>query len=114
MNELVNFTDRAAEEALKMSQSVESYQGLPIRIYIEGKGCDGFTYGVAFDKVLDDDHSFKSKGLHVIVDKDSRQFLENSIIDWVDDERGKGFLVENPNQKSYRGKFFKRKSWQKR
>ena len=25
------------------------WQGLPLRVYIDGKGCDGFYYGVTFD-----------------------------------------------------------------
>jgi iron-sulfur cluster assembly accessory protein len=84
-----------------------------LRVYIEGKGCDGFYYGVAFDDERRvDDTEFEVGGLTVVIDKDSLSFMEGSEVIWVDDERGKGFLVENPRQRAYRGKFYKRKEWQ--
>jgi iron-sulfur cluster assembly protein len=33
----------------------------------------------------------------VIIDQGSMQFMDGVTIDYIDDERGKGFLVENPN-----------------
>jgi iron-sulfur cluster assembly accessory protein len=86
-----------------------------LRVYLEGKGCDGFYYGVAFDtEQRPDDTVLEINGLTIVVDKDSLSFMEGSKVVWVDDERGRGFLVENPNQRAYRGKFYKRKDWQAR
>jgi iron-sulfur cluster insertion protein len=69
---------------------------------------------VTFDDRTDEDYASQQSDLELIVDKDTHQFVKGSSLEWVDDERGKGFVVENPNHKKYRGKFFKRKSWQQR
>ena len=85
---------------------------LQLRLYIEGKGCDGFYYGVSFDQATSEDSHFEDLGVKIIVDKDTLRFCDGSTIDWVDDERGKGFLVDNPNHNKFRGKFFRRKNWE--
>ncbi|MCX6125827.1 MAG: iron-sulfur cluster assembly accessory protein [Proteobacteria bacterium] len=92
-----------------------------LRLYLEGKGCDGFYYGVTFDEPSIEDVRFPQLNqlnndflIDVVVDPETLQFVEGSEIDWVDDERGRGFLVNNPNQKSFRGKFFKREAWKKK
>jgi iron-sulfur cluster assembly accessory protein len=110
-----------APEAITMAKTLQGehpeWANLPLRLYIEGKGCDGFYYGISFDPeapgdevVLRDD----AQGLRLIVDADSLQFVDGAHIVWVDNESGKGFLVENPQQRAFRGKFYKRSSWQKK
>ena len=53
------------------------------------------------------------ENINIVVDPDTYTFCKGSVIEWVDDDRGQGFLVENPNHKKFRGKFYKRQSWQK-
>ena len=110
----VRFTPEALSQAERLANETPAYQGLPLRVYIEGKGCDGFYYGVAFDPATEADLCYRLGPLDVVVDPDSFRFIHGSLVTWVDDERGRGFLVENPHQRRYRGKFFKRKSWQER
>lgn len=87
--------------------------GKVLRLYIEGKGCDGFVYGVCLDHANEKDIRFRQGAtVDLVVDPETLVFVEGSSIDWVDDERGRGFLVENPKHKKYRGKFFKRERWQ--
>jgi iron-sulfur cluster assembly accessory protein len=93
------------------------WANLPLRLYIEGKGCDGFYYGISFDPQLPEDKVVfrdPESDFTLIVDGDSLPFVEGSHIVWVDDESGKGFLVQNPQQKAFRGKFYKRSSWQEK
>lgn len=96
------------------------WESLQLRLYLDGKGCDGFTYGVTFDRAQDGDLYFPQfdpqdrKIIDLIVDKDTIKYVNGSIIDWVNDERGKGFLVENPLHKKFRGKFFKREGWEQK
>lgn len=105
-------------EAIAMAHELETEdperKGKSLRLYLDGKGCDGFYYGVAFDEPLPDDLHFPQGGIDLIVDRDSYDFCMGSKIEWVDDERGRGFLVDNPHQRKFRGKFYKRKSWQDR
>lgn len=94
------------------------WEGLGLRLYIAGKGCDGFSYGVAFDPIEEDDlcfpMNFGGKTVKAIIDPTTYSYLKGAKVQWVEDERGKGFVVENPRQKYFRGKFFKRRGWEKR
>ena len=110
----IGLTPAAWTMAKELSEATEEYKGLPLRLYIEGKGCDGFYYGVNFDKAETDDLLFEVDGLECIVDPRTYLFCKGSTIDWVDDERGKGFLVENPKEKNFRGKFYKKSTWRTR
>ena len=112
----------AAQHAVKIFQAEnQDFAGKELRLYLDGKGCDGFYYGVTFDNAESNDLRFEQRDeatqqkiIDVVVDPDTLQFVEGSIIDWNEDERGRGFLVENPNQRAFRGKFFKRESWKEK
>ncbi len=110
----VTFSPEALKEAERLASEETAFKDMPVRVYIEGKGCDGFYYGVAFAPELPGDTRFTQGSLAIVVDADSLQFLDESVVTWVDDERGRGFLVDNPHQKKFRGKFYKKKVWQDR
>lgn len=110
--------DDAVAHAIRLSQSRTEWEGLPLRLYIDGKGCSGFYYGLSFDHETSEDIRISQQSaadeLLLITDKDTAPFVDGSVISWVDDERGCGFLVTNPRHKQFRGKFFRRKDWQQR
>lgn len=108
---MVSLTARACRKAQQLAK-IDGNRGLSLRLYLEGKGCDGFYYGVSFDRRSADDICFDNEGLELIVDRATLKFVDDSTIDWIDDQRGQGFLVDNPNHRRYRGKFFKKTSWQ--
>lgn len=87
-----------------------------LRLYLDGKGCDGFYYGVTFDRKNATDLVFDQQHgqVRIVVDPQTYIFVQGSTIDWVNDERGQGFLVANPRERQFRGKFFKRQVWQER
>jgi iron-sulfur cluster assembly protein len=64
---------------------------------VRGGGCSGFQYALAFDAPKAEDHRFEAKGVAVVVDKTSMQFVFGSEVDWVDGLQGAGFSVNNPN-----------------
>lgn len=69
-----------------------------LRVYVAGRTCSGLQYGMALDNhPRETDALFESEGLKVLVDDRSIRLMAGSRIDYIDDERGKGFLVENPN-----------------
>lgn len=111
-------TSDAVAQALRLQDEKPEWRGLPLRLYIEGKGCDGFTYGVSFDPPTADDHHYPQvKGGRVIdlaVDQQTLIYVEGATIQWMDGADGKGFLVENPRHKRFRGKFYKARAWQER
>ncbi len=108
----IKFTADALKNARRIATEQGLPEGSPIRVYIDGKGCDGFYYGVAFGTRDDLDLVADQEGLTILCDRESHQFLAGSIVTWVDDERGQGFLVENPNHRKFRGKFYRKKNWQ--
>ncbi|MCX6128712.1 MAG: iron-sulfur cluster assembly accessory protein [Proteobacteria bacterium] len=114
LGEGIYISPQALASAIEMQNLTARYQGLSLRLYLEGKGCDGFYYGVTFDKCSSEDHIFPKEGLDIIIDPQALIFCQGATIEWVDDERGTGFLVENPQQWKFRGKFFKRKVWQEK
>jgi len=94
----VLLTPAAAEivRGLRIQQNLDETYAL--RVYITGQNCSGFQYGMALDnKPRDTDASYESEGLTVLVDDTSVQYMSGATVDYIDDERGKGFLVDNPN-----------------
>lgn len=117
------FTKAAIAQTLQLAQGEPHCQYSALRIYLAGKICDGFTYGVQFDEPLATDHRFELLAAgertavagpvpQVICDQESYPFLRGSTIDYVDDERGRGYLVTNPHHTDYAGKFYKDPAWQ--
>ena len=110
--QVIEFNDEALRMWQNFSKEPEN-QNLKLRLYIEGKGCDGFFYGLAFDEASENDKVIPfSEGLELIIDADTAIFCKNVKIVWNDDEKGRGFLVSNLDERKYRGKFYKRKAWQ--
>ena len=94
----IQLTPAAAEivRGLRLQQNLN--EGYALRVYISAQTCSGFQYGMALDNnALPTDTIFDSGGFKVIIDEISIQYMAGAIIDYIDDQRGKGFLVENPN-----------------
>lgn len=69
-----------------------------LRVYVAGRTCSGLQYGLALDNnAAEGDWICESEGLKVIVDDISLTYLRGAVVDFVDDERGQGFVVNNPN-----------------
>ena len=111
---LLTLTPLAAQQARELANTNPDWSNRPLRVYLSGKGCSGFEYGVTFDAKEPDDHATQCGDIEVVIDPETRKFVQGAVVDWVDDERGRGFLVENPNHKKFRGKFFKREGWEQR
>jgi iron-sulfur cluster insertion protein len=94
----VLLTPSAANVVRGLREQQKLDDSYALRVYITGQTCSGFQYGMALDnKPRETDSTFESEGLKVIVDENSLQYMAGATVDYVDDVRGKGFLVENPN-----------------
>ncbi|MDA9189505.1 iron-sulfur cluster assembly accessory protein [bacterium] len=81
------------------------------RIAISGKGCDGFDYSCYFSPLQEDDFILElSNRCLVYIDPFSATYLKNVSIDFVFDHENnsEGFVIKNPDQKNYNGKFWKK------
>lgn len=94
----VLLTPATAEVVRDLRQQQKLDESYVLRAYINGQTCSGFQYGMALDnKPRETDTTFESEGLKVFVDETSLQFMSGTKVDYIDDARGKGFLVNNPN-----------------
>ena len=116
--EPIKITEEALSKALEIQNKTPCWFGMDLRLYLDGKGCDGFFYGVTFDKKTSEDlifeNSYNGQKLNIIVDQKTLEFTEGSLISWSSHNGTEGFLVENPRHRKFRGKFYKRGYWRKR
>jgi iron-sulfur cluster assembly accessory protein len=111
----IKMTDSAIDATCQLRLENPEYRIKDLRLYLAGKQCDGFEYGVSFDtREIDDKVIPIDKTINLICDPRTLEFVDGSTIDWVNDERGKGYLVINPNHKRFRGKFFKKSAWKEK
>jgi iron-sulfur cluster assembly protein len=93
----ISLTDGAAEKIRELLGAEDGLEGQALRVAVRGGGCSGFQYALAFDQAKDDDHLFEDRGVAVVVDKVSMQFVFGSEVDYVEGLQGAGFQVNNPN-----------------
>ncbi len=90
-------TETAASKIAEMIGDPSEGDKQALRVAVRGGGCSGFQYALAFDTKGEDDMEFEHRGVSVIVDKVSMQFVFGSEVDYVDGLTGAGFQVNNPN-----------------
>ena len=93
---LLSLTDKAVEKVKYFAGTMQDSQGKPLRIFIQGGGCSGFQYGFTFDEKKENDMVLEQGGITVVVDPQSAQYLKDAKVDYVEDFRGAGFSVTNP------------------
>ena len=94
---MLTLTTNAVSKVKDYSESNEKYRDKYLRIFIQGGGCSGFQYGFAFDEKRDGDNILEEDGISVLVDPQSMIHLSGSKVDYIEDIRGSGFVVDNPN-----------------
>ena len=68
------------------------------RVAVNGGGCSGFQYKFSIDtERQDDDLTFTSHGVEVVIDEMSLELVDNAELDYVQDLMGSYFAVTNPN-----------------
>ena len=67
-----------------------------LRVYVAGKSCCGYQYGLALDAGAPHDAVVERSGISVAVDPESLPFVEGATVDFVDSPEGAGFTVRNP------------------
>ena len=94
----VTMTPTAAH-AVQDILAERNLDGYALRVYVAGGGCCGVQFGMALDNnVHQNDMTFETQGVRVLVDDQSINYLRGATIDYVNDPmRGAGFLVDSPN-----------------
>ena len=79
----------------------ENNPAMRLRMYVQGGGCSGMSYGFTLDEVMnEDDFEIPFKSSSVLVDAMSMQYVSGSEIDYKDDLSGSQFMIKNPSASS--------------
>lgn len=95
---------KAAAEQIKQSADKDSnVHGWPLRLAVRQDDKKTFHYAMGFDdKSHEDDISFKSEGVEVVVSAGMISLLKGITIDYAEIEAGQPhFIFLNPNDPSY-------------
>lgn len=72
--------------------------GVALRVFVQGGGCSGFSYGMAFEpNFYPQDQRVEVDGVQLVIDPNSLMYMHGSEIDYVDSLMGGGFAINNPN-----------------
>ena len=89
------FTDSAAEKVAELIAE-EGNPDLKLRVFVQGGGCSGFSYGFTFDEVANEDDTTMTKnGVSLLIDAMSYQYLVGAEIDYKNDLEGAQFVIKN-------------------
>ncbi len=72
-----------------------------LRMFVQGGGCSGFSYGFTFEETKnEDDFDFAYDEVKVVVDAMSMQYLNGASIDYKEDLMSASFVINNPQASS--------------
>ena len=75
----------------------EGNPDLMLRVFVQGGGCSGMSYGFTFEEVKnEDDFDFAYEDVKLVVDSMSMQYLQGASIDYKEDMLGSQFVINNP------------------
>ena len=75
----------------------ENNVDLKLRVFVQGGGCSGMSYGFTLDETQnEDDWDLEIDGVRVLVDAMSGGYLQGAEIDYKDDVMGASFTINNP------------------
>lgn len=91
------FTDAAARKVGELIRA-EGNPNLVLRVFVQGGGCSGLSYGFEFDEQIQEgDTCIENQGVRLVVDPMSVQYLMGAEIDYREGLEGSHFVIRNPN-----------------
>jgi iron-sulfur cluster insertion protein len=94
---MITITDNAATK-IKDIVIDEKNDALKLRVFVQGGGCSGMSYGFTLDdEQNDEDFVIQCYDISILIDAASMNYLRDSTIDYVDDIQGSSFSISNPN-----------------
>ena len=92
----ITLTDSAAQHVKTFLNKQEN--GLGLRVGIKAAGCSGQQYVVeTAEAINEDDHTFESNGVKIVIDDASLKYLAGTELDFVTEGLNSGFQFNNPN-----------------
>lgn len=94
---MITITNSAVEK-LKDILAEENNPNIKLRVFVQGGGCSGMSYGFTLDDTqAEDDWNIEAGGVSVLVDSMSGGYLQGATIDYKEDQYGSSFAIQNPN-----------------
>jgi iron-sulfur cluster assembly protein len=94
---MISLTANAADHLHSLLAEKQAAEGAGLRIQVDRGGCAGWQYTMRIDQPATGDQIFTDRGVSLIVDNQSLDFLSNCQIDYIDALNDSGFRVLNPN-----------------
>lgn len=92
---MITLTESAQEKIKEVL--AEEGPNTKLRMFVQGGGCAGFSYGFSIDdEKNEDDFEIPAGTSSVLVDSMSIQYLQNAVVDYKDDLEGARFSISNP------------------
>jgi iron-sulfur cluster assembly protein len=98
-NSTITLTEKAAGAVQEMFTE-RNLEGYSLRVFVSSGGCNcsGPQYGMALENNHNSNDAVYSQfGVDLVVDEISADYLNGAVIDYISDETGAGFKIENPN-----------------
>ena len=94
---LVTVSPKAAEK-IKEFMKEDDDKAEYLRVYVQGGGCSGLSYGMGFEKAKEeDDLVIEENGVKILIDSYSLDHLKGANVDYIESLMGSGFKINNPN-----------------
>ena len=88
----------AAQTKITDILAEENNPAMRLRMFVQGGGCSGMSYGFSLDEVMnEDDFEIPFSTSSILVDAVSMQYVSGSTIDYKDDLSGSQFVIKNPS-----------------
>jgi Fe-S cluster assembly iron-binding protein IscA len=88
---MIEITEAAAN-ILERSQA----EGKVIRMFLAAIDVEGANYGLALGDAEKDDVIYEDRGIKIHMSPSDTELLRETIIDYIDDESGTGFIIRGP------------------
>lgn len=93
---MITITD-SAKEKIQDILSEENNPKMKLRMFVQGGGCSGFSYGFTLDDEQNEDDFEIPAGLStILVDAMSAQYVEGATVDYEETLMGSSFKIQNP------------------
>ena len=93
---MIELTD-AARDYIQESAQQSGCESLGLRIAVHPGEDGGYAYAIGFDEQKENDLRVDHGSVYLLLDKEQRDYLEESTLDYVELDGQMSLIVVNPN-----------------
>jgi iron-sulfur cluster assembly accessory protein len=93
---MITVTPQAAEK-IRESAEQGDMSGMPLRVAVTRMENGSFHYALGFDELRENDNTFQSEGIDIVVAPPSMDMLTGTVIDFVELDGKHEIIFINPN-----------------